>query len=547
MDSWIDIATCLAQADPIPWVQRYGWHEAECGRSDHLSSVTKLCSWVLLELHLHQPDAFPTLLESLKVHMDPSLVSLGGQIVGFVCTDSRDFEDSSRHYWFVEFEDGHLRYAFDSLKGLQRLTQELSKKWIITGVLLSIGPKKNPVFRTAELDSVAGVLPQIIRASNPIRVLGRRQANKIRNFLCRAHGVKKKKHTSIKNQGAQSTKTPKCSKRAATHLTGAVTVPGGRKKDKALRVSGDSQQSSTNKRASAAKGTKRIPVEGQIDYLLHQQAVSHHVSVPPRQDHLLIVEDISDEEFVNNKPKKDDQQEVQTGGQREHHVSELLSSQILAGDKLKETHANRSKAVVISDPIEDFSPCLADVGNSGQTCAGSILVSPCKHKRDTDRATTGHDARGGKQIEQSDAGAQQGNCLPTRAAETSHLVVEGLMSNTNKKQKALPSTGEGDDSNLKASRRTPDGSTNEPLAHKTLTSDTSNPAFHRCSYAAVERDAEHCNGGIQGAYGVISLFDGVSSVVRILKQKLNQAPTAIILAEKPNPLALSDPSFLQRH
>ena len=36
MDSWIDIATCLAQADPIPWVQRYGWHEAECERSDHL-------------------------------------------------------------------------------------------------------------------------------------------------------------------------------------------------------------------------------------------------------------------------------------------------------------------------------------------------------------------------------------------------------------------------------------------------------------------------------------------------------------------------------
>ena len=88
-----------------------GWHEADCERSDHLPSVTKLCSWVLLELHLHQPDAFPALLDSLKVHMDPSLTSLGGQIVGFVCTDSKDFEDSSRHYWFVELEDGQLRYA----------------------------------------------------------------------------------------------------------------------------------------------------------------------------------------------------------------------------------------------------------------------------------------------------------------------------------------------------------------------------------------------------------------------------------------------------
>lgn len=33
-------------------------------------------------------------------------------------------------------------------------------------------------------------------------------------------------------------------------------------------------------------------------------------------------------------------------------------------------------------------------------------------------------------------------------------------------------------------------------------------------------------------YGIISLFDGVSSVVPILKQKLGCAPTAIILAEK---------------
>ena len=38
-------------------------------------------------------------------------------------------------------------------------------------------------------------------------------------------------------------------------------------------------------------------------------------------------------------------------------------------------------------------------------------------------------------------------------------------------------------------------------------------------------------GGIQGQYGIISLFDGVSSVVRILKQKLQQPPAAIILAE----------------
>jgi len=33
------------------------------------------------------------------------------------------------------------------------------------------------------------------------------------------------------------------------------------------------------------------------------------------------------------------------------------------------------------------------------------------------------------------------------------------------------------------------------------------------------------------AYGIISLFDGVSSVVRSLTQKLDCPPTAILLAE----------------
>ena len=54
---------------------------------------------------------------------------------------------------------------------------------------------------------------------------------------------------------------------------------------------------------------------------------------------------------------------------------------------------------------------------------------------------------------------------------------------------------------------------------------------HCCSYAAVPPSNASPAKGIEGQYGIISLFDGVSSVVRILKQKLQQPPTAIILAE----------------
>ena len=67
MHDWRDIATCLTSSDPNPWMQRYGWHAANCDRCDHESSVTAFCSWTLLELHLHRPDDFPTLLDSQKL------------------------------------------------------------------------------------------------------------------------------------------------------------------------------------------------------------------------------------------------------------------------------------------------------------------------------------------------------------------------------------------------------------------------------------------------------------------------------------------------
>ena len=85
---------------------------------------------------------------------------------------------------------------------------------------------------------------------------------------------------------------------------------------------------------------------------------------------------------------------------------------------------------------------------------------------------------------------------------------------------------------LELPRDAPNVPTKEPLVHNTVTPDPPNLGSHCCSYAAVEREVEVGNDGIQGDYGVISLFDGVSSVVRILKQKLKQAPAAIILAEK---------------
>ena len=114
---------------------------------------------------------------------------------------------------------------------------------------MSFWTKKNPVLRTADFDLVAGVLPQVVRAPNPIRVIGRRQANKIRIFLCRAHGVKKKNHaTSNKQHGAKDKKSHRSSGKLASNLTGAVTVPGRKKKCKELPGVCSSQRRSAGKK-----------------------------------------------------------------------------------------------------------------------------------------------------------------------------------------------------------------------------------------------------------------------------------------------------------
>ena len=80
------------------------------------------------------------------------------------------------------------------MKGLQRLTQDITKKLFVTGVLIFFGPRKTSVLRSAELDAAAGVIPRVVRTSKPIQAQGRLRANKVRNFLCRQHGVKKRRY-----------------------------------------------------------------------------------------------------------------------------------------------------------------------------------------------------------------------------------------------------------------------------------------------------------------------------------------------------------------
>ena len=157
--------------------------------------------------------------------------------------------------------------------------------------------RKSPVLRTSELDVAAGVLPRIVRASNPIRALGRQRASKVRNFLCRVHGIKKKRHAPVTRQKTPVPVKHKKSKAPKDSPAGAVTQPA-KSKGTSLgsRVGHRSSLASRRKSNAAGKG-KHIPPSGQIDALFRRQLSTGSDPPVSHPDRATFVEDISDEEF----------------------------------------------------------------------------------------------------------------------------------------------------------------------------------------------------------------------------------------------------------
>ena len=162
---------------------------------------------------------------------------------------------------------------------------------------------------------------------------------------------------SIQNNRTQLTGKQKGPRKAKAHLAGAVTSPGGKKKEVDKYALNGGLRSSVHKRLSMTRKSKHVPVQGQIDYLLRQQSVSQHASTSLEQNDPLLVEDISDEEFVEVGPRNEIRREVTLSVQAELPTCKQSPSQTCVGDKPDEKQERKGSAVIASDPIEDFSLC----------------------------------------------------------------------------------------------------------------------------------------------------------------------------------------------
>ena len=465
-------------------------------RSDHIPNVIAFESWTLLELHLHQPSDFPTLIDSQKLTSDPSL---------------------------------GIRHVFDSLKGLQPLTQDIAKKLFATGVLMFFGPEKTSVLRSA-----AGVIPRVVRTSKPIQAQGRLRANKVRNFLCRQHGVKKKRFKRGKLgkrlSSAKIQKRERLRDGSVSAVTSLAKIPENTSKNSNCKKSTFSRQ----RKLTLRKSEKSASSIGQIDRLFQLQLRENSDIQKNDLGQHENIEDISDEDFIEECP---DPRHRLAGSESldkgicqpdSNNNDTLLDKEGLCGTAGNVTPRDR----IGDDPIEDFSD-EKQPGPWKPSDHENLMTSPAKRKRNTDR--TARNLTSG-QVDDAPTQTRAEQHAPDEHEQgTTDLILEGLMSGNSKKQKSLLDESVGDAHPVENGKQN-EGS-NAPVLSRSSerlpnnVEDAFDRVCHCCSYAAVPPSNASPAKGIQGQYGIISLFDGVSSVVRILKQKLQQPPTAIILAE----------------
>ena len=145
----------------------------------------------------------PDLIQPTYVLVMPGLliVTEGLYVDCLVCSNLCAGE--SRHYWLVEINEGKVQQIYDSLQGVQPLTQEIYRMLQVTGILLKSTSSNKPVLKCPQLEHKAGIIEAVSRRAPTIKVASRSRTCKTRHELVKsmnrlsitptkAYGVSKK-------------------------------------------------------------------------------------------------------------------------------------------------------------------------------------------------------------------------------------------------------------------------------------------------------------------------------------------------------------------
>ena len=127
---------------------------------------------------------FPFLNESVPLFSDRSLNVDGLCVESLVCSNLK--AGTGRHYWLVELIGGRIQHAYDSLQGVQLLTQEVYRTLQVTGFLLKADSGSKPCLRNQKLDQIAGKVDSVQRRSQTIKVPSRSRTCKMRKQLVKS-------------------------------------------------------------------------------------------------------------------------------------------------------------------------------------------------------------------------------------------------------------------------------------------------------------------------------------------------------------------------
>ena len=512
--TWTNLKQALAQAQPFVGHLPRNWHAEGCNRDDQDPKITKLGKWLYLELRPYpvlKNAFFPFLSESSALILDDSLVAEGLYVDCLVCSNLCAGE--SRHYWLVEIKEGKVQQIYDSLQGVQPLTQEIYRMLQVTGILLKSTSSNKPVLKCPQLEQKAGIIEAVSRRAPTIKVASRSRTCKTRHELVKsmnrlsitptkAYGVSKKLGKKMKGVNIGL-------KQVDTHERLLLPRNSTAKKPQA---SGPAR-----KRAKKKTHPKRTQKAGTPGNRLHK-GIGEFLSQPKLHERgqPIVAGDEVDDAVESVSDDAGDEDSRQSLAAKEKPL-------------LQEALTNLDNA---SDPISDFVTQQNDGDNHPQrekkrTFEQADLEGVCSVTVDTE-----DNMRRKQGPPKAPDVSPEGQQSPTDTGQEFHYAARNQYEetkaasgeNASKEERGINEAAFA--GNERSKQEGPPPCIPGTACCKVL------PVQSRTSNNQTEvKGATPVNAVSRGRYGIISLFDGVSSVVPILKKKFGYPPTAVILAE----------------
>ena len=512
--TWTNLKQALAQAQPFVGHLPRNWHAEGCNRDDQDPKITKLGKWLYLELRPYpvlKNAFFPFLSESSALILDDSLVAEGLYVDCLVCSNLCAGE--SRHYWLVEIKEGKVQQIYDSLQGVQPLTQEIYRMLQVTGILLKSTSSSKPVLKCPQLEQKAGIIEAVSRRAPTIKVASRSRTCKTRHELVKsmnrlsitptkAYGVSKRLGKKMKgvNLGL---------KQVEIHERLLLPRNSTAKKPQASGPARKRAKKKTHPKRTQKAGTPGNRLHKGIGEFLSQPKLHERGQPIVAGDEVDdAVESVSDEagdedsrQSLAAKEKPLQQEALTNLDNASDPISDFVTQQ---NDGDNHPHREKKRTFEQAD-LEGVCSVTVDTEDNMRRKQGPPKVpdvSPEGQQSPTDTEQEFHYAAR-YQYEETKAASDE------NASKEERGINEAAYAGSEwSKQEGPPPCIPG------------------TACCKVL------PVQSRTSNNQTEvKGATPVNAVSRGRYGIISLFDGVSSVVPILKKKFGYPPTAVILAE----------------